>query len=342
MSEVTKTGNGSGRRLWHFDLLRVVAIFAMVMLHVNFNPGLGTRDWNVANIYSSFVHFCVPVFVMVSGAFFLDPERQYPPKKLARHVIRLVCAFIFWSLLYALFNVHEAGQFNLKEFFWDCFYGPFHFWFIFMIISLYLVVPFLRKITADKRLTEYFLLLSFVFTILLFPVQTYHPALLRNNFMTLVCGYSVYFVLGYYLKAYPLGKGVKTALYVLGVLSLFLTVSGTRTLSARAGAMDETLRLPFSPTIFFWSASIFLFFRDVVSKADWTETGKKVIGSLSKCSFGIYLIHVFVIRFVKDYVVPQGMDHIALIPLTALIVFIISYFIIFLISKIPVLNKYIV
>ena len=68
-------------RIIQFDLLRVVAIFAMMMLHVAASQfdsvAVGSSEWFWFNFYDSIVRFCVPVLVMISGIFFLDPKRTY-------------------------------------------------------------------------------------------------------------------------------------------------------------------------------------------------------------------------------------------------------------------------
>ncbi len=46
--------------------------------------------------------------------------------------------------------------------------GHYHMWFLFMIVGLYLIVPFLlRPIVRDEKLLRYFLLLTLIFTFLL-------------------------------------------------------------------------------------------------------------------------------------------------------------------------------
>ena len=64
-------------RIIQFDLLRVVAIFAMMMLHVAASQfdsvAVGSSEWFWFNFYDSIVRFCVPVLVMISGIFFQDP-----------------------------------------------------------------------------------------------------------------------------------------------------------------------------------------------------------------------------------------------------------------------------
>ena len=72
-------------RIIQFDLLRVVAIFAMMMLHVAASQfdsvAVGSSEWFWFNFYDSIVRFCVPVLVMISGIFFLDPKRTYSIEK---------------------------------------------------------------------------------------------------------------------------------------------------------------------------------------------------------------------------------------------------------------------
>ncbi len=67
---------------------------------------------------------------MISGRFFLDPDREMPFSKILRSVERLVLAFVVWNVVY-------------------------HFWYLYMIVGLYLITPFLRRIAEDKQLSEY-------------------------------------------------------------------------------------------------------------------------------------------------------------------------------------------
>ena len=94
-------------RIIQFDLLRVVAIFAMMMLHVAASQfdsvAVGSNEWFWFNFYDSIVRFCVPVLVMISGIFFLDPKRTYSIEKLLKkNVFRLVTAYFFWAFFLKL------------------------------------------------------------------------------------------------------------------------------------------------------------------------------------------------------------------------------------------------
>lgn len=86
--------------------LRALAIVAVMVIHTVAStaaaPDARTRatGW-VALVIDFGSHFAVPVFVMVSGALNLDPERYRGPSQfLRRRALRLVPAVLFWHLWY--------------------------------------------------------------------------------------------------------------------------------------------------------------------------------------------------------------------------------------------------
>ena len=88
-----KKGN---ERTAYFDYLRVFATFAVVILHLSGqnwnNTNVNGFEWRVFNGYDSLVRWAVPVFVMISGALFLD--RNISPKKIySKYVLRLFVSF---------------------------------------------------------------------------------------------------------------------------------------------------------------------------------------------------------------------------------------------------------
>ena len=95
------------RRLIYADLLRVIATFAIVILHVSgsnwHNVPVSGFEWKVFNFYDSMARFSVPVFVMISGMFLLDNKKSLTLKKLySKNILRIVTSFIF-GLLYIQF-----------------------------------------------------------------------------------------------------------------------------------------------------------------------------------------------------------------------------------------------
>lgn len=140
------------KRYYYMDWLRVLAIFAVVGVHVVskiINTG-STDDWEwqYANAIDSAIRWCVPVFFMLSGALLLTVKKDEPigsfyKKRLTKVIIPLV----FWSGIYLVYQIYEQGEsFTLwqmtKLFLADDIY--YHLWFLYVIIGLYIMAPFLR------------------------------------------------------------------------------------------------------------------------------------------------------------------------------------------------------
>ena len=151
-------------RYYYLDALRIIAICAIVLLHVAgsywYELDVSSFDWHVVNAYDCMTRWGVPVFVMISGALFLDPGRPQPLRKLwGKNILHIVVLILFWGLFYALIY-DRPGQLSpesLMGFLEAAIFGPQHLWFLFMLIGLYAIVPLLRCITANEDATRYFL-----------------------------------------------------------------------------------------------------------------------------------------------------------------------------------------
>lgn len=345
------------KRILYLDYMRVTALFAVILLHVSVIDWskfpINSFNWQVFNAIDGLVRFCVPVFVMISGVFFLDKDRDITLKKLFSHnILRIATAFVFWSVLYAVVCtiVEENNMIDgsvIKYFIASVIYGHYHMWFLFTIVGLYLITPFLRKITADKKLTEYFIVLSVIFANLP-KILVFIPALdevagkiLYKTNMFFVLGYAGYFVLGHYLHTYEIKREHKLIAYVLGTVSVIVTIAGNSYMSLKAGIAQEAFFDYMMPTVLFSSVMVFLLFKD---RADSFEKGNKsVIVSMSKLTFGMYLIHdLFIIAFKNMGLSTVMISPIVAIPLVAVIIFVLSYLCVFILNKIPVINKYII
>ena len=100
----------SFQRILYPDILRTIAVFAVIMIHFcayGFcNYDVYSLDWQIINAYESWIRWAVPVFVMVSGMFFLDQQKEITLSKLYRkNILRLVVAVLFWGFLYQVANV---------------------------------------------------------------------------------------------------------------------------------------------------------------------------------------------------------------------------------------------
>ncbi|MEG2119768.1 MAG: acyltransferase family protein, partial [Pseudoflavonifractor sp.] len=169
---MTKTTDG---RLAYADLLRCCASLAVIFIHVcggSFAAyTAGSAGWNVLNVFDSLAHWCVPVFIMLSGMFMLDPKKSMPlPSLLFKHLLRILAALFFWGVLYAVVGLLLAGNAMslgglvscLKTVLWGN--TRYHLWFLYTIAGLYLITPILRSFVkgASRGDFHYFFLLIFL------------------------------------------------------------------------------------------------------------------------------------------------------------------------------------
>ena len=91
--------------------LRVAAIAAVVLIHVAGLTAVAPDARSMAHGQLAIVldfasRWCVPVFVMISGALLLDPGRYRGPADfLRRRAMRLVPAVVVWHLVYLAYRL---------------------------------------------------------------------------------------------------------------------------------------------------------------------------------------------------------------------------------------------
>ena len=343
-------GGSGARRVAYFDALRVFASLAVMILHLAAQHwaelDVAGAAWRAFNGWNAAVRWCVPVFVMISGALFLERPADLR-RLLGKHVARVAAAFVFWSGVYALVS---ARRYPLER--WPIVYefvrGHYHLWFLYMIAGLYLLVPLLRAIAASERLGRYFLLLALLFGFLL-PELTDVIALYTNHLgadlqaalqtvdLRFVMGFSGYFVLGCFLNRRSLSRREELAIYALGVLGFLVTLFGTQALSLRAHTPNSLLYGYCTVNVLCEAAAVFTLFKQRLN------VDSRLMGALSGASFGAYLIHALVIdtlqfRFGVDTL---SMTPLLSVPLLAAVTFVCAYAASLLLRKIPVARDYI-
>lgn len=94
-------------RMTKYDILRIVASFFIVLLHVSASywsvVDVQSGEFAVMTIYNSVTRFAVPIFFMLSGLFLVSPDREHVA--VGRRVIKLLVLFYVWSAFYAFQGV---------------------------------------------------------------------------------------------------------------------------------------------------------------------------------------------------------------------------------------------
>lgn len=347
-------------RLLYPDFLRIIAAFAVVLIHAISNFWYITKpqnsEWLYLEIADSLLRFSVPIFVMISGLFMLDPNRPKPLKDLyTKNIFKIFTAYVFWSCIYVVFNFFFSEIYDkysgitlIKVLIKNIAYGgDYHLWYLPMLLGLYIATPIFRKIVENKNLLQYFLLLWFVFTLCVNFCKGLQPLEKISNLFAIfkfpiALEYSGYYCLGYYLHNLKISKKQTYLSYILGALSLIVINFLTIYFSANQNIGIITFFDYLSPFTAFYTIGIFIFFKNIFEKKTFSQKTANFITKASKYTFGSYLSHLLLNRLYFKLFSQTGIPIILDTFLASIVVFIISMALSAAINKIPFLNKYIV
>lgn len=362
MNEVISKNNKSNRELW-IDYLRILATFAVICVHaccqiidsaVFEMPVVGSLDWSIACTYNALSRYCVPIFLMISGALFIGREIRISDLYF-KYILRIIVAFLTWSLFYAVIRAGDSA--NLKSIVLHTLVGESRYAFLFCLVGLYIITPVLNKIVESKRIAVYYLLLCFVFCFcepqVVSVVSDYQIPVVTTFVsgidltvskmnLQFVMGMTGYYVLGYVLSHYQIKN--RNYLYILGVIGGIITAGFTIAKSINIGTADFKWFNYLSVNVLCEAVALFVFAKYEMSKIKVSEKVRKTIIKISKYTFGIYLIHTFVL----DILLPDvfgisaySFSAIISIPIITMAVFIVSLIISFGVNHIPILCRYI-
>lgn len=340
-----------------FDILRILAAFNIVLLHVTSNYMLeltvGNNLYNLTFFINSITRFAVPCFVMISGAIFLSDEYVVMVKRIWTHnILRLVVAYLIWAFVY------YAGQsiFLWNYDFWrhgivrtvtGIAYASDHFWFIFMIIGLYALTPIIKTwiCNASKREELYLIILFLVFQILRSTFSNLIDKSLVQQILGItqiieLSGYAGYYVIGHYITKYGLKRITEFIVYgfaIVGVaanyfIPIFQTaVSGT----ANAGFSDSFGLFTGAETVAIFYA-ITRYVKPICS-----EKMTRFITNVSNDTMGVYLMHVLILLIMYHKGVFDKVNPWVGIPVFTIVTFVVCLLVSALLRRIPKIGKYI-
>jgi surface polysaccharide O-acyltransferase-like enzyme len=334
-------------RLAYADGMRTTAIAAVVALHtsgirVSNEPVIESFTWWTGHVIDTLCRWSVPVFIMLSGALMLDPERRQSLVSFyRRRSMRVVVPLLIFAPIYFYWAAHFRGEIltwkEMKQLIWQGLpQNPLYF--LFIIIGLYVIVPFLR---AMVRQSPYALL--WLCTLVLFwpPVSGWLFWYVPMNAFTRFIPYIPFFLLGYLLRTRSGDKAIIWSTVVAFSASSAWIIFKTHLLVQEFGRNDAralALYDHFSLPVVTQSVAMFLFMRESFGDSTKARIGK-LFGVLGPAAFGIYLVHQPVMDFVCGYTRPHTAYFPPLIILTEVIaIFTISSLLVFGWLKVPVLR----
>lgn len=287
------------------EWLRAISIVAVILIHI-VAPTVGTGDegslqWYVAVILNGLSRWTVPVFIMISGALLLAK----PVKSLKSYYVkvwwRIGLPLLVFSALYMCWRVFfgvtsPEGAFN----FLISGIPYYHLHFMFIIIGLQLLHPFLQKLSylPVKRLAGIASVsMAVMVGVTLLVAYTGYDLYYHSRWIPFVG----YYITGYLIYRYQwynfISLPVMTALFLLvsavtSVLYIYASIQGVPRIP---GLIIDT-NMPLVMLASFLIFSIGLRMTLPPGRAVWL--------AIAGASYGIYLLHPFVLDMIR-YVIPR-------------------------------------
>ncbi len=151
------------------DLLRIISAVAVVLIHVNAfyfvdhvknNDSQNSLIYIVESILNIVTRFSVPCFVMISGAFNLNNDKNSDWRSFyCKSFYKTFLPVIFVAVLLMIFDIAchlLIGGTSLIKIFVGIAVGNFYnLWFMYMLLGLYLITPFVIKLKQNISNNEF-------------------------------------------------------------------------------------------------------------------------------------------------------------------------------------------
>ena len=217
---MTATTTKTKKRIFYFDALRALAIICVIVIHAfarNYSIIIAEIDpyptykYIYTQIMANWFRIGVDLFLMLSGALSLG--RNWEIKDfLGKRIPRIVSPFLFWGTILSLVMIAVSYFFNfgfiqnydlmsILNYIYNSFLannkGFTPYWFFWMILGTYLIMPIFNKwlLHADLKEAEYFLIFWLITCLFDHTLHMQFP--IKLTYFTSPIGLVV---LGYYLR----------------------------------------------------------------------------------------------------------------------------------------------
>lgn len=337
------TSNSSEiRREGNVDLLKIFSCILVIMTHVSASYvvkflEIDTYKFSVGNFYDSLSRIAVPIFVMIAGKYALSDNRNKNFKEYYKKIFkRIYIPTIIWSILYVSYSMvlkilaelikgKEVNYLDpIKEFILGRPY--YHLWYLYMMIGIYLLVPFLIKIKEKYGENKFFKLgIIFIFIGLglvilekflseinfyerddIFKYLKYYWYFSQFQFLNFIG----YFILGYSLKNKMINMKKYVSIYLFSLFFLWLIVEKTRNLFFYSNNFIFVI---------VGAISFYLIFNNLKINYNFSK--------LEKHTFNIYLVHAGILNVISLFlseILNYEPNPIWYIPFGIILVFLLS------------------
>lgn len=329
------------------DLLRIAGSVAVVCVHAAGATVFARADqrdltWWVANLTDSVSRWCVPVFVMVTGALLLRPSRDESLARFYRtRLSKLLPPVLFWSAFYIALRSYIDGRFDAQDA-WNRFVQGtphFHLWYLYMLLGLYFVTPWLKRAVAqasDKELKA-MAWAGLGLASIASMANRFH-GVQPTTFLALFVPYIPYLLMGHWFarRATAPAPG-NTGSWMLAATCAVVIAASAWALVPVLGTRGIDVAYEFlNPMAILFAVAVFGL---GMSATVESPRALAAIAFLAPLTFGVYLIHPFWLTFLYKFGVHGGAFHpLVGMPATVVGALALSAASVFAMSKIPYLR----
>lgn len=267
------------------DIIRIFAFIFIVFLHT-LNRQFGVDVWMGGY---TIISIGVNLFIMISGYLLLDKTEE-AIVFFKKRILNILPLFLVFNIIYIYF-----GKIPIMPVLKGKTISASHFWYIYMILGLYLLTPWLQKVLKYVEKETLFVVFLWFLCNILNPYLRYFnlAEIPFSNFP--LTGFIGYYILGYFVKKYD-NKVKRTSfiliivIYALGFLLSFLS---TKYVLAVTGKRVSDFFDKNSLGTFIMTLSFFVFWcKFNFSKRD------RIIKIVADSTYFAFLVHLIVLHFI--------------------------------------------
>lgn len=337
-------------RVVYFDILNILACFAVIAMHCNgiVHNYSNTIAWKQSLIVEVISYWAVPIFFMLSGATLMEYRSKYSTKTFVKkRVEKTVLPFVIWSVIAFVYksvtgaiSITALSVTELITMFVTCQIENVY-WFFVPLFAAYISIPVLAYLAKDTNKYLGYMLFWGIITMSILPFLCNVLGITYNTGITfpLTGGYILYVIFGYLLSKVELPLKTRMLLYLGGIFAAAVRYGGTYYLSVKNNSLNQIFWGYLNWPAVLLAAAVFVWFK----YHEWSYLAKneklqKLIGEIAGASFGIYLIHIFVLNILRE-LLAADVYSLKWRTLGCVMVYFLSLIIVRILKKIPILRR---
>ncbi len=322
----------------NLDLMRCVGAMAVVYVHW---VGFYTYQfddlvaWSVADIVNAMSRFCVPIFIMISGALIVGRPINAWGQFYRRRLLSVLKPYFLGSLIYLLYQIYHDHTPPVSAVAYCLAFiqggSYFDLYFLPALFGIYILAPCFQGISPKMgpsivAAVMFLLAMEGIQRLVLFPLGA------TLGEFTVVAEFLPYFLAGYMMFS-------MIEVSVIAAVIMFLSASAGIAIAVAVSCMlagghrnNFIFEEYDSPFVIVQSLAIFA----LLLKVRVTPLLGRAVQVIAPLSLGIYILHMLILNYFTEFLFTHfQMPHLVMLLLVPPVVFIMSAVITRLLHFIP-------